>query len=323
MCVQQPSAAAEMPVLPLELLRCPATGRPLRMVTGGLQADDGPVYEISLEGIPQFAAGPIAYDASRQRDHYDKVASAYEANLSYPHTKAYFTYLDDALFDAISDAPLGTMAEVCCGLGEAAKLFGGRYTRAVGVDISPAMLQRAAGQAGLTSVTFVQGDATRLPLADAAFDTVAMLGGIHHVNDRARLFAEIARILKPGGRFIFREPVSDFFLWRWIRAIIYRASPMLDHRTERPLLWRETVPPLRQAGFEVPHWSTHGFIGFCVFMNSDVLFVNRLFRFIPGIAGITRAASTLDRWILKMPALAHAGLQAVGVAVREAPPHEG
>jgi SAM-dependent methyltransferase len=178
------------------------------------------------------------------------------------------------------------------------------------------MLRRAAAQEGLGAATFIQGDATRLPLADGAFDTVAMLGGVHHINDRAALFREIARILKPGGRFIFREPVSDFFLWRGIRAIIYRASPMLDHQTERPLLWRETVPPLQQAGFDVEHWSTHGFLGFCIFMNSDVLFFNRLFRFLPGIAGITRAAARLDEWTLKIPGLSRAGLQVVGIAVR-------
>jgi SAM-dependent methyltransferase len=144
-----------------------------------------------------------------------------------------------------------------------------------------------------------------------------MLGGIHHVNNRVSLFGEVARVLKPGGRFIFREPVSDFFLWRWIRAVIYRASPMLDHRTERALLCRETTGSLRQAGFEIKHWTTHGFIGFCLFMNSDVLFFNRFFRFIPGITVIARGAAEFDKWALKLPGLSQVGLQVVGVAVRQ------
>jgi ubiquinone/menaquinone biosynthesis C-methylase UbiE len=305
---------------PLELLRCPVMRLPLRRVAQGLQAEGGPIYVVSPDGIPIFASGSIEDDAARQRSHYDKIAAAYEANLSYPHTKAYLAYLNDALSDAVGETPLGTMAEICCGLGEAAKLFAGRYARAVGIDISPAMLQRAVRQNGLSSVTFAQGDATRLPLADNAFDTVVMLGGIHHINDRVALFDEVARVLKPGGRFIFREPVSDFALWRWVRAIIYRASPMLDHQTERPLMWSETSPLLQNAGLQINHWSTHGFIGFCVFMNSDVLFFNRLFRFIPGIAGITSAVAQFDEWILKRPRLSRAGLQVVGIAARGALP---
>jgi ubiquinone/menaquinone biosynthesis C-methylase UbiE len=288
------------------------------MEGGALRGPDGNRYPLSHSGVPQFAIELVSADGLRQRAHYDAIAQAYEANLAYPHTRAYLSYLDEALFTAIGERPLGTMAEVCCGLGEAVKLFAGRYNRAVAVDVSPAMLERAVRECGQASATFVQGDATQLPLADQAFDTVVLLGGIHHVNDRARLFAEVARILKPGGRCIFREPVSDFALWRWLRAIVYRLSPMLDHATERPLRRAETEPPLEAAGLALEHWSTHGFVGFCLFMNSDVLFVNRLFRFIPGIAAVTRAATLLDAWTLRVPGLADAGLQVVAVARKPA-----
>lgn len=145
-----------------------------------------------------------------------------------------------------------------------------------------------------------------------------MLGGIHHVPDREQLFKEIARILKPGGRFVYREPVSDFPLWRGLRAIIYRLSPMLNHETERPLLYEETVPLLEQVGLRSLRYDTFGFLGFCVFMNSDVLFFNRLFRFVPGIRTITRASARLDDMLLKLPGLKRAGLQVVGVAEKAA-----
>ena len=141
-----------------------------------------------------------------------------------------------------------------------------------------------------------------------------MLGGVHHVRDRDALFSEVARVLRPGGRFIYREPVSDFFLWRWARAVIYRLSPSLDHTTERPLLHEETVPVLERAGLVSRRWSTAGFLGFCVFMNSDVLVFNRLFRFIPGIRAITRATANLDDQLVKLPGFARSGLQVVGIA---------
>jgi len=315
---RRPSDRTEKIATRLSLLRCPESGFPVTLDGDELVTAAGRRYPVSPDGVPIFATTAPGSDANRQEQHYDAVAGAYARNLEYPHTRAYQAYLDAALFEAVGAAPLGTLAEICCGTGAAIKLFDGRYATAVGIDISTAMLAYAATENADRRAAFVQGDATRLPLSDSSFDTVAMLGGIHHVNDRAALFAEVARILKPGGRFIFREPVSDFFLWRALRAIVYRVSPMLDHATERPLLRRETEPPLDAAGLRPAHWSTHGFFGFCIFMNSDVLVFNRLFRFLPGIVGLTRASTKLDAAMLRLPGLAGAGLQVVGIAHKPA-----
>ena len=116
-------------------------------------------------------------------------------------------------------------------------LVAGRFERAVGVDISLNMLRAARNHHRAPNLAFIQGDATRLPLADGAFDSVFMLGGIHHVNDRIALFREVARILKPGGRFYFREPVSDF--WPWLDAtggdLPHLAEPGSSDGTTAPL----------------------------------------------------------------------------------------
>lgn len=301
----------------IELLRCPISGQPLEQKHAKLVSADGAHrYTLTPKGIALFAEHECSADAMVQQLHYDGVAEAYVVNLQYPHTQEYLDYLDRALSDVIREQDLGVVAEICCGRGEAFHLLGGRFGQGVGVDISVSMLEIARAEHDRGRVCLVQGDATCLPLADSAFDSVFMLGGIHHVNDRRALFAEIARILKPGGRFYFREPVSDFFLWRLIRAVIYRFSPALDHATERPLLHGETVPVLARCGMSCDNWSTHGFIGFCLFMNSDVLVFNRLFRFVPGIRGLTRLFTRLDRWTLALPGLGGAGLQVVGVAVK-------
>ena len=100
--------------------------------------------------------------------------------------------------------------------------------------------------------------------------------------------------------------------------MIYRMSPMLDPATERPLLYEETVPLLERTGLRSLRYQTHGFFGFCLFMNSDVLFVNRLFRFVPGIRAITRASARADEAILALPGLRRAGLQVVGIAQKTA-----
>jgi SAM-dependent methyltransferase len=303
----------------LDVLRCPDTGERLIFEGHALVSGDGKrVYQLNEAGIPLFAKEDLSIEVAAQRRHYNNIAAAYTTNLDYPHTKEYLAYLDRAVLDAIGEVELGTVAELCCGRGEALTLLGARARRYVGVDISENMLQAVKTLHHHRNAIFVQADAARAPLAPASVDTVVMLGGVHHVSARDRLFAEVARILKPGGRFVYREPVSDFVLWRGLRAIIYRLSPMLNHDTERPLLYEETVPVLERAGLRSLQYQTHGLVGFCLFMNSDVLFFNRLFRFVPGIGTITRASARMDAALLRLPGLRHAGLQVVGVAFKPA-----
>ena len=301
----------------LRLLQSPLDGAKLRQEHGALVSEgSGRRFSFATGGIPLFAEAFCSDEGRIQQEHYDTIATKYVENLGYPHTQSYIDYLDRVLLDAVDRGALGTVAEVCCGSGEAFKLLGPAIGIGVGIDLSVNMLRTGRRQNPSGNLHFVQGDATRLPLVSGAFDSVFMLGGIHHVGDRRALFSEIHRILKPRGRFYFREPLNDFWLWRALRAVIYRISPTLDHQTERPLRWAETVPVLETVGFECDLWHPVGFIGFCLFMNSDVLVVNRLFRFVPGIRAIVRASCRLDEGMLRLPFLKPAGLQVVGAAVK-------
>jgi SAM-dependent methyltransferase len=299
----------------LSKLRCPVSGERLGLEQEGLVSRSGKHrYELHAGCIPLFAEQPASQDAWRQQQHYDRVASSYVENLGYPHTEEYVAYLDRVFLETLGDRRLGCVAELCCGQGEALSLLRERVDEGVGVDISVAMLEAATARLADERFVFLQGDATQLPLADACLDHVFTFGGIHHVADRRGLFREVARVLRPGGRFFWREPVSDFLLWRGLRALIYRLSPALDHRTERPLLFEETESPLREAGFVLRGWRTCAFLGFCLLMNSDVLVANRLLRFVPGIRSLTRWAAVFDELCVRLPGLRRAGLQVVGWA---------
>lgn len=299
------------------MLRCPQSGEALRLDGNELLSELGENrYQIDENGIPLFADEFCSAEALIQQNHYDKIADAYADNLQYPHTLEYMSYLDNALREVVEITELGTCAEICCGTGEAFALFHESIATGLGVDVSTSMLRKGQVAFNNSKLHFVQGDATRLPIADECVDSVLMLGGIHHVPDREALFQQLFRVLKPGGVFIWREPVSDFWLWRILRSIVYRLSPILDHATERPLLYEETVPVLEGVGFSVKEWNTVGFLGFCIFMNSDVLFFNRMFRFIPGIRGITRAFARFDDWCTRLPGMRRSGLQVIGMAVK-------
>jgi len=277
---------------------------------------DGSLIQVLDHDIPLFAEKAISHDAQVQQKHYDKVATNYMTNLGYPHTQEYHAYLDQVLLNQVLEAKLGKVAEICCGHADAFSLVKDRTELGVGVDISTAMLMHAKSRFNTNKILFVQGDATQLPLTSESFDHVFMLGGIHHVLDRKSLFSEIQRILKPGGKFFFREPVSDFIVWKALRGIIYRLSPGLSYETEAPLHYSSTKFDLESSHLKLKFWHTYGFLGFCLFMNSDILIFNRLFRFIPGIRSITRFFTRLDDWTGRIPGLSKMGLQVIGVAVK-------
>jgi len=313
--VDSASRSAAVPGEYLAMLCSPRTRQPLRLADGRLESLDGSEhYDISPSGVPRFTAEFVSSAGRAQQSHYDGIVAKYVENLGYPHTEEYLAYLDQQLLDMLPAGSLGTVAELCCGRGEAARLLDRRMSRCVGIDVSAGMLEIARSDLPDDRFFFAQGDATMLPLRDRTVDNVVMLGGIHHVPDRLKLFREVARILKPGGGFYFREPLDDFALWRAIRKIVYRYSSALDHNTERPLRRGDTESALAQAGLALCDWQTRGFFGFCLLMNSDVLVFNRLFRYLPGIRPLTRAACRLDHFTTSLPGLRHAGLQVIGVA---------
>jgi demethylmenaquinone methyltransferase/2-methoxy-6-polyprenyl-1,4-benzoquinol methylase len=94
--------------------------------------------------------------------------------------------------------PGDAVLDACCGTGDlaiAAERAGGRVT---GLDFSEQMLVRARGKSD--SVEWVLGDVTALPFDDASFDAVTVGFGIRNVPDLEAGLAELARVVRPGGR---------------------------------------------------------------------------------------------------------------------------
>lgn len=88
----------------------------------------------------------------------------------------------------------------------------GATGRAIGVDMTPAMLERAranAQKAGVTNVEFRQGRLEALPVDDGSVDAVTSNCVINLVPDKAAVFAEVARVLKPGGRVVVADILLD------------------------------------------------------------------------------------------------------------------
>jgi arsenite methyltransferase len=93
----------------------------------------------------------------------------------------------------------------------------GEAGRVTGIDMTPAMLEKAraaAAEIGATNVEFVEAEAERLPFEDESFDVVISNGVIDLIPDKDAVFAELHRVLVPGGRLqiadvTIQHPVSE------------------------------------------------------------------------------------------------------------------
>lgn len=102
--------------------------------------------------------------------------------------------------------------DVCSGMGGPARWIAHRFgCRVTGLDLTQSRVEaarRLTARVGLAAlVDFVQGDATAMPLPDAAFDVVMSQEAWLHIPDKAAVVGECARVAKPDGTIAFTDVV--------------------------------------------------------------------------------------------------------------------
>jgi SAM-dependent methyltransferase len=119
----------------------------------------------------------------------------------------------DGFIARLNLSPGRTLLDVACGSGGPVLRIAAKTGCAItGIDLHDQALANARGLAaerGLASVArFLSADAREpLPFPDASFDAITCIDAINHLPDRQRTIANFARVLKPGGRLLFTDPV--------------------------------------------------------------------------------------------------------------------
>lgn len=108
-------------------------------------------------------------------------------------------------FPALLD-PDWVVGDLGCGTGQIADALAPFVRRVIAVDGSDAMLDGARRRlGGLSNVELRQGEIEALPLADASLDAATLVLVLHHLSDPVRALAEVARVIRPGGRLLVAD----------------------------------------------------------------------------------------------------------------------
>jgi len=162
-----------------------------------------------------------------EKDFIFPTGRAWAEDLDYPHELARVPERAAESFAGVANPwQLGRLAlgervlDLGSGAGTdslvAAQMVG-HHGHVTGIDMTPQMLAKAraaAAELGATNVEFVEGEAERLAFADESFDVVLSNGVIDLIPDKDAVFAELHRVLAPGGRMqiadvTIQNPVSE------------------------------------------------------------------------------------------------------------------
>jgi demethylmenaquinone methyltransferase/2-methoxy-6-polyprenyl-1,4-benzoquinol methylase len=210
--------------------------------------------------------------AAEVRGMFDRIAGVYDLMNSAMTAGLHHRWRQRAA-DLARVGPGSDALDVCCGTGDLALELRRRIGpdgRVVGSDFSEPMLElarRKVGEEGL-GVEFGWADALELPYGDASFDAVTIGFGARNLADLDRGLAEMARVLRPGGRLVIleitrpsREPLASFYgLWfdRLIPLLgsladsdAYSYLPQSVRSFPEP---RELAARIDRAGFDEIRW---------------------------------------------------------------------
>jgi ubiquinone/menaquinone biosynthesis C-methylase UbiE len=181
-------------------------------------------------------------EADRVRQIYDKRAAAYDAVMD----RGWVDTLRAGLFGQAR----GDVLEIGVGTGATFAHYTPDLASLTALDISEGMLAQARPKTAALPfpVTLQVADFQTLPFPAASFDTVTSSLALCGIPDPARLFAEIRRVLRPGGRLLALEHIRPP---NPVLGLLADVGSPINHYMIGCYLNRRTPDLLRAAGYTV------------------------------------------------------------------------
>jgi len=151
---------------------------------------------------------------ARDDSHHDRIRDQF-TKQAVPFSTAPPITDADALARLVAFAGAGaedTVLDVACGPGIVVCAFAPVVRHATGIDLTPAMLDRARAlqrERGLANVTWQLGDVGALPFPDGAFTIVVSRFAFHHLLDPQTVLTEMTRVCAPGGTVVLNDLIGS------------------------------------------------------------------------------------------------------------------
>lgn len=215
------------------------------------------------------------------RAYYDEFSKQYEAQRRPNRKDGYHALLDDLEVELCERYARGLDVLECgCGTGLILERLATFARRAVGIDLSPGMLDLARSR----GLDVTEGSVTALPFEDASFDVTCSFKVLAHVPEIGRALAEMARVTRPGGVIL-----AEFYNPWSFRGLAKRLGPAgkISDRTRESAVYTRFDAPTVLPRILPPGTKIEAARGIRIVTPAAVAMK------VPGLAGILRSAERL------------------------------